>query len=334
MKTINIKFEELAKPTFLHRIILYILIFLGYLLAYFFLIYLIQYFVIYNLNGKIYNTDRLLGHTKEDDKILQRQINLQNIKPTDMKKIRQVSYWGNWAIDLHTPGSLEADTRYWFQPLLSFSSIAFLMGLLFATVITTFIPTRYGYFRQKIEREIITFLSQIHSVLYGTQSFKYDEQIANQIIKANSNELRELSQTWQIPVDDLIVLQNALVWKNSSMIYKILHPFAGLRLYLRNHFTEKYSNTILGFVYIGAAFLIIIIGLRGLKFIPASEPSLVFFALGLEFSILITYAFTLMFARPDEQTEPIKTSSTDKTTIASRQMENLLRSFLKWKKSE
>lgn len=327
----KLNYIDLAKPTNTHRFILYLFLLVGFILSYFVLINLVQYFVEHNLNGKIYNKTELRGQTKDDDKLVQRLLNNDKIKKEDRKKIREVSYWGNWAVDLHTPTSMEPDSRYWFQPLFSFSTISLLSALLFATIATTMMPVSVGYFRQKIEREIITSIANIHLVLYGTRCNNYDPEIANQIINADANDLRELSQFWRVHFDDLSILRNALDWRNNNFLYKLIHPVGGLRLYLRNHFTEKYSNTILGFVYIGAAFLIIIIGLRGLKFIPASEPSLVFFALGLEFSILLTYAFTLMFARPEEQDDIIDTSGTDKKAIASRQMENLLRSFLKWK---
>ncbi len=331
MQKEKINYADLAKPTGLHRFILYLFFIIGFFLSYLLLINLVRYFVENNLNGKIYNKTELRGQTKEDDKLVQRLLNNEKIKKEDWKKLRNVSFWGNWAVDLHTPTSTEADSRYWFQPLFSFSSISFIGSLFFATIATALMPLSMGYFRQKIEREIITSLANIHLILYGTRCETYDSDIANQIINADVNQLRDLSQLWRIQYDDLDVLRQALIWREKNFTYKLLHPLAGLRLYLRNHFTEKYSNTILGFVYIGAAFLIIIIGLRGLKFIPASEPSLVFFALGLEFSILITYAFTLMFARPDEQEEFVDLGSSDKKTIANRQMENLLRSFLKWK---
>lgn len=331
MQKEKLNYADLAKPTSLHRFILYTLIIVGFFLSYLFLISLVRYFVEHNLNGKIYNKTELRGQTKEDDKLLQRLLNNDKLKKEDWKKLREVSFWGNWAVDLHTPTSMEPDSRYWFQPLFSFSSISFICSLFFATLATSLMPVSIGYFRQKIEREIIASLSNIHLILYGIRCETYDTNIANQIIDADVNQLRELSQLWRIQIDDFIVLRQALIWRNKNFKYKLFHPLEGLRLYLRNHFTEKYGNTILGFVYIGAAFLIIIIGLRGLKFIPASEPSLVFFALGLEFSILITYAFTLMFARPDEQQEFIDMNSPDKKTIANRQMENLLRSFIKWK---
>jgi arginine exporter protein ArgO len=69
---------------------------------------------------------------------------------------------------------------------------------------------------------------------------------------------------------------------------------------LRNHFTIEYEQAVLGSIYVGAAVLIIIIGLRGLQFIPKERPSLVLFAIALEFVLLIAYAVTLMFSPSQE----------------------------------
>ena len=49
----------------------------------------------------------------------------------------------------------------------------------------------------------------------------------------------------------------------------------GLRLYMAHHFTEKYANNVTGMAYGGAAFLIVAVGVRGLKFIPAAKPSFI-----------------------------------------------------------
>jgi len=109
-----------------------------------------------------------------------------------------------------------------------------------------------------------------------------------------------------------------------------------LKFYLRFYFTDKYSNVVLGLVYIGAAVLIIIIGMRGLKFIPSTQPSLVFFALGLEFSVLLTYAFTVIYSRSDnEQNNQSSTKNNDVVPMLSsefgnsKEVENLLRAFLR-----
>jgi len=58
--------------------------------------------------------------------------------------------------------------------------------------------------------------------------------------------------------------------------------FKAMRLYMSHHFTESYANTVTGLAYFGAAILIIIIGIRGLKFIPATRPSLILGAIFLE----------------------------------------------------
>ncbi|MFW6276696.1 MAG: hypothetical protein ACOC2K_03360 [Bacteroidota bacterium] len=106
---------------------------------------------------------------------------------------------------------------------------------------------------------------------------------------------------------------------------------------MRFHFTLKYTNAVLGLVYVGAAVLIIIIGMRGLKFIPSSQPSLVFFALGLEFTLLITYAISLMYSREEDESSDYgaKTQSASSDLLMnsdfgnSKDVENLLRVFIR-----
>ena len=75
----------------------------------------------------------------------------------------------------------------------------------------------------------------------------------------------------------------------------------GLRLYMAHHFTEKYSNNVTGMAYGGAAALIVSVGIRGLKFIPASRPSLIMTAIALEASMLILMAITLFYTEEEER---------------------------------
>ncbi|MEN3026753.1 MAG: hypothetical protein ABDH31_03465 [Chlorobiota bacterium] len=76
-----------------------------------------------------------------------------------------------------------------------------------------------------------------------------------------------------------------------------------LRLYMSHHFAEQYSNAVTGLAYGGAALLIIAIGIRGLKFIPATRPSLILFAIFLEFSMLTLLAFTLFYTEAEERVD-------------------------------
>jgi hypothetical protein len=76
---------------------------------------------------------------------------------------------------------------------------------------------------------------------------------------------------------------------------------AALRLYMAHHFTEQYSNNVTGFAYGGAALLIVAVGIRGLKFIPPTRPSLILGAIFLEFSMLALLAFTLFYTEEEER---------------------------------
>ena len=53
--------------------------------------------------------------------------------------------------------------------------------------------------------------------------------------------------------------------------------------------------------YGGAAVLIIAIGVRGLKLIPAARPSYILFAIFLEFSMLALMAVTLFYTEEEER---------------------------------
>lgn len=252
----------------------------------------------------------------------------------DPKKTKTMNYITLWAIDIYKKTPQE--TRYWFEPITSLLIPSLIFGVGAAIYSTTLLNPKFGFMRQKIEREIANFISKI---AYSENEHYSDDptEIEDRIISANLRELYTLSEKWKINVEDLKALRRALIWKNSNIITQILKINDGLTMYMRYYFTVKYGNAVLGLVYMGAAVLIIIIGLRGLKFIPSTQPSLVFFALGLEFSLLITYAFTLMYGKQDEETGTLTTSTESdhlelfsaSKPVNSKEAENLLRLFMK-----
>ena len=79
----------------------------------------------------------------------------------------------------------------------------------------------------------------------------------------------------------------------------------GLRLYMTHHFTHQYSNNVTGAAYLGAAILIVIIGVRGLKFIPATKPSLILAAISLEGFLLALLGFALLYTAEEEPMDNI-----------------------------
>lgn len=90
--------------------------------------------------------------------------------------------------------------------------------------------------------------------------------------------------------------KNGLLWRRNHLLFG-----KGLRLYMSHHFTEKYSNNVTGMAYGGAAFLIVAVGIRGLKFIPATKPSFILLAIFLEFTMLMLLAFTLFYTEEEER---------------------------------
>jgi hypothetical protein len=81
--------------------------------------------------------------------------------------------------------------------------------------------------------------------------------------------------------------------------------FSAMASYMRFHFTEEYSNVVTGMAYGGAAFLIFVVGIRGLKFISKEHPSFILFALGIEFAMLVLLATTMIFTVEEERTDRI-----------------------------
>jgi hypothetical protein len=245
----------------------------------------------------------------------------------------QTDYYIRWAIDIYQGTPQEA--RYWFNPILSLAMPITLLSFLVAMMLTSTLPVNFGLMRHKIEREFINIIDLLHFKIFGHYSNDDNKSIEDIIMSADTRELLELADKWEVLPEDLRYIQKVIKWRRGGFIYRLFNTWTSLKFYLRFYFTDKYSNVVLGLVYIGAAVLIIIIGMRGLKFIPSTQPSLVFFALGLEFSVLITYAFTVMYSRNENeivnpnhrQDEPAPLLSENFGN--SKDVENLLRAFLK-----
>ncbi len=95
---------------------------------------------------------------------------------------------------------------------------------------------------------------------------------------------------------EIVDTKNGLIWRRNR-----LHFLHGIRLYMSHHFTEKYANFVTGLAYGGAAVLIVAVGIRGLKFIPAARPSIILLAIILEFAMLSLLAFTLIYTEEEER---------------------------------
>ncbi|MGE5481136.1 MAG: hypothetical protein ACM3U1_12010 [Chloroflexota bacterium] len=97
-------------------------------------------------------------------------------------------------------------------------------------------------------------------------------------------------------VKEIVDTKNGLLWRRNRASFG-----KGLRLYMSHHVTEKYANLVTGLAYGGAAFLIVAVGVRGLKFIPSAKPSFILLAIFLEFTMLSLLAFTLVYTEEEER---------------------------------
>ncbi|MDQ1264856.1 MAG: hypothetical protein QG635_5 [Bacteroidota bacterium] len=253
----------------------------------------------------------------------------------DSKEINRLTdYYYAWGVDLYAKSPDQM--RYWFNPTLAFFFPFSIIGLAVSVILTSLLPLRIGLIRHKIEREIANYLDKISQIKYGYHLDNNRHELVEEILNTDLRQLHDLAELWKLPFEDLNMLYKALIWQESNTLFRIFRINHGLRIYMRSYFTVKYSNTVLGFVYIGAAVLIIIIGLRGLKFIPPTQPSLVLFSLGLEFSLLLTYAFTLMYSRQEEELQSEGFNSRNFESLKTKgdfgnqkEIENLLRVFIK-----
>ncbi|MFM2132807.1 MAG: hypothetical protein RL156_88 [Bacteroidota bacterium] len=252
--------------------------------------------------------------------------------------------WTNWKVVVEPGKSSRANTYgeenetkvYYFDPVLATLPLVFGAGAFIAVIACAIVAPGLGLIRQKIEREIINALHHYARIEYAEHTDEDLLELSETIAKADVHRLHELEDHWHTSVADLETLQRAVLWRRRSLFGRLVHLPDALSLYMQQHFTIRYENSMMGLIYIGAAVLIIIIGLRGLQFIPKDSPSLVLFAISLEFILLIVYAFTLMYTKAEDKTESADMGMSDMQTMfgatssgsSSRQAEKLLRMFV------
>ena len=264
-----------------------------------------------------------------------------SFKARVIKEGENLNQWTNWKVETeparvsknNSYGNEEESKTYFFDPVLATLPLVLAAGAFIAVIASSVVSIRLGLIRQKIEREIINALHAYARIEYGEHTENDLTELSDTIRRADIHKLHELEEHWHTSVSDLEIVQAAIVWRHRSLVGRIVHLLDAIALYMRNHFTVRYENPVLGMIYIGAAVLIIIIGLRGLQFIPKDSPSLVLFAICLEFILLIVYAATLMYTKASEEEESDGGASDLASMFASgsgassQQAEKLLRMF-------
>ncbi len=72
-------------------------------------------------------------------------------------------------------------------------------------------------------------------------------------------------------------------------------------LYMHNEFIPEYKNNITAIAFIGTAFLILNIGLRGVKFMTAHQPDLIVIAIIVEITVLLLLGMTTWYEKEEEE---------------------------------
>jgi len=232
------------------------------------------------------------------------------------------------AAALHPDEPRPYPAEYIFTPAIALAPLVIVGGFVLAAILTTLLPGIFGYVRQKFEREVLNAMDRIAVAQYGDHTPEEIKAITGDLLAADLRRLHDLADIYAMPYSDLELLQAALRWREAAGLAKIWRTHDAIRFYMREYFTDRYSNAVLGLVYIGAAILIIVIGIRGLKFLPATDPSVVLGALGLEFMLLITYAMVLMYGRTDEDGVDASREPRHVGAASDADAEHLLRAFL------
>jgi len=297
-------FYDLSEHNVVQKVIFTLLFFLGTVGSFYLILPLLEDFFSTYLAGVIINNGDSASYLL-----------------SSKSDVRESSYLFNWVIDIYKNSPQEA--RYWLNPVLALIFPCSFIGLFFSFIVSALLPKSIGFIHQKIERVIASEIDKITLKVFGIHSSNERNKIKEMLINADLRDIHDYERTWKMSVEDIISLRNALIWQNTNFPMSLTTFIFAIGFYLRFYVTSKYSNFILGLVYFGAAVLIFIIGLRGLKFIPAQEPSLVFFSLGLEFCLLVTYAITLMFDKEDSALEINNSSSnTSDQSILGREFSN------------
>lgn len=200
---------------------------------------------------------------------------------------------GEWVVSAEKLG----EDPIIIQPILTFGVLSLFFGFIVAVLITAMIPG-IGYIARKINREIGHTINRIDE----QTGDKISRDEIERITAANSkDDLTAIEKEFgPVIVDEIEDVRAARKWKKAPFLV-----FKGLRLYMTRHFAEKYSNNVQGFAYGGAAILIVVIGIRGLKFIPPTQPSILLAAITLEFAMLMLLAVTLFYTEEEQRMDKL-----------------------------
>lgn len=221
---------------------------------------------------------------------------------------------GEWLIQAEKLG----EDAIRIQPWITFGIFSLFAGFIVAVLVTSMLPRQIGFMSGKIEREIDATVDRIDEQTGDKVSRDEIERITSPNSKDDLTPIQK--EFGPVIVNEIEDVRNAKRWmKNKLLVFK------GLRLYMTRHFAEKYANNVQGFAYGGAAILIVVIGIRGLKFIPPTQPSVLLAAISLEFTLLTLLAVTLYYTEEEQRMDKLMRNLEESSEGQKYELINLVR---------
>ncbi len=202
--------------------------------------------------------------------------------------------WHPWGVEANVTFG---EAQFILNGIVSFIPFDIFFGFCFA-VLAGF-ALRVPFFRDRVYHTVISLkkrlMVQLSASAEEVESILRNDPENNQRLLARREDVN--LESVESEIQYINIGQRYLEGKGGFM--------GGIATYMKFHFVEHYSNVVQGLAYAGAAFLIIVVGIRGLKFIPAIKPSPILFALGIEFSMLCLLALALLYTEEEERTDRI-----------------------------
>jgi hypothetical protein len=207
--------------------------------------------------------------------------------------------WTNWT---SWTFQVTEDQTIYIWPWMAFGWLDLYAGFALALVASLVLPDQLGFMKMKVLREV----DSIRKRIKLQANISTDAEL-NQWFSWSRNDIEAEAERRNLQTSVISEISDgadAERWLQRNMIGQ-LSFMPAVRLYMSHHFTGKYANNVQGAAYVGAALLIIVIGVRGLKFIPPEMPSPLLFSLFLEFSLLVLLGVTLIYTEEEERLDRI-----------------------------
>lgn len=194
----------------------------------------------------------------------------------------------------------EDQVLYFINPYLAFFPLAVFVAFCLTFLLSIYSPagSPTALIRSRLSRTFMSMESQLR------KQFESHDMGFETVLARPPEEYEELIRNSTLPEVVLLEMADYIAMRD-QMSGERRNPFTPVKFFFRYQIAAVYGNAIQGVVAGGAAVLIFIIGLRGLKLIPAEEPSLILMSLSLEFILLIVLMLSFLGSAQEERLDRV-----------------------------